>query len=185
MSFPMIDVSSLQHPDGERIDFGRVRKAGYRAVMIKATEGQNYVNPYLAGDADAAHEAGLHIGFYHFARPSESAAGLQAAKFLRAINTLPRDIGGALDLEVTGWMSWEQLKVWGQTFLAVIAKEIDTTVLYSDQYFLNRLDGAPWGHKLWLAQWTNQSLPSCWAWQRGQTTVPGIAGSVDFGVYYG
>ena len=59
-----IDISRYQgNPD-----FRRVKAAGIHYVMLKATEGVNYIDPCFKANAAAATAAGMPIGVYHFLR---------------------------------------------------------------------------------------------------------------------
>lgn len=180
----MIDVSAYQHPNGEPINWHEVAGAGIRAVMIKATEGLGYVNPWVGRDSHGARAAGLHVGFYHFAQPSHSTPAEQAAFCLKHITGLPRDIGVALDDEVTAGMSWVDKSEWDQQFIDNLAG-VANRQLYSNLNFLDNLPGAPWGHLLWLAQY-GVSAPRrhCWAWQYGSGRVPGVPAEVDLNRLY-
>ena len=86
-----IDVASWQHPGDDPIQWNRVRGAGHRFAIIKATEGVTYTNPWFAGDRRGAQQAGLVVGAYHFARPALplSTADDQARFFAKAIGTQP------------------------------------------------------------------------------------------------
>ncbi|WCN82609.1 GH25 family lysozyme [Micromonospora sp. LH3U1] len=63
-----IDVSSNDHNLGP-INWSAVAAEGNKFAYIKATEGNDYLNPYFKGDFAAAKAAGLFVGAYHFARP--------------------------------------------------------------------------------------------------------------------
>lgn len=69
-----IDVSSGQHANGAAINWTDVAAAGYKFVSIKATEGNYYVNPYYASDANSAAAAGMYVAPYAFANPYDSTA---------------------------------------------------------------------------------------------------------------
>lgn len=181
----MLDVSSNNHSLGAKIDYGMVAKAGYGAVMIKCSEGMNYRNPYRAPDGNGFHSVGLHVGYYHFARPSIGSAAEQANFAIEAINGLPRDIGLALDLETTGGLSVANLETWAENFLARVAQNAIGSPLYCNPDYLHLLPKAPFGHKLWLASWTKPPTMPVWAWQTGQSVVPGIEGQTDVGIWYG
>lgn len=185
MGVPMIDLSSNNHHEGHPIDWVTVHAAGYRAVMIKCTEGLTYQNPYRVEDSQKAKAAGLHVGFYHFAVPRVGEAARQADFAIQSIKGLPRDIGLALDLEQSNGLSWSALDTFGENFLANVAKKAIGSPLYCNPDWLAHLDKAPWGHKLWLASWGKQPHNQVWAWQSGQRLVPGIAGMTDVGVFYG
>lgn len=181
----MVDVSSNNHVNDDPINWHSVAGAGYRAVMIKATEGLNYVNPWLARDADGAHTAGLHVGFYHFAMPAVGEADDQAEFVVNAVNGLPRDLGIALDLEVMNGLSWADLSTFGENFLArLVQLGVKYSTLYSNDNFMANLSGAPFGHYLWLAQ-TAQPRQQVWGWQTtSPAAVPGIPGLTDIDTLY-
>ncbi|NCY16106.1 MAG: glycoside hydrolase, partial [Actinobacteria bacterium] len=65
-----VDVASYQHPGGAPIDWVKVRSAGHRYALVKATEGTTYTNPYFNADWTGAAAAGLYRGAYHYARPA-------------------------------------------------------------------------------------------------------------------
>ena len=180
----MIDVSSNNHPTDAQIDWAQVKAAGVGAVMVKATEGESYVNPWLKADADGAHAAGLQVGYYHFARPGQSSGSFQADAALTAIDGLPRQLGLALDLEVTEGFSWPTLAAWAQEFHACAKIVVEHSPLYVNDYFLANLPGAPFDWWLWLAQ-TARPRRQVWAWQEATpVVVPGIAGLTDVGWLY-
>lgn len=175
----MIDISANNHPDDATIDWSKVKADGTDGVMIKATEGVGYVNPWLKADAIGAATAGLRVGYYHFARPASSPPDTQAIAAWRAIEGLPRMLGLALDLEVTEGLGWVTLGAWAQTFHEAARRFVNHSPLYVNDDFLNNLPGAPFGERLWLAQ-TARPRREVWAWQ---TTTPievaGIVGPVD------
>ena len=67
-------------------------------VIIKATEDDDYVNPYMNTQAQQALQSGKRIGFYHFARPSSS-VDAQVEAFVQAVSPY---LGRA-----TLWLDWE------------------------------------------------------------------------------
>ena len=84
-------------------------------VIVKATEDDDYVNPYMVSQANATLGASKRLGFYHFARPGDAAA--QARYFVSAV--------GSLRGKATLWLDWEanavaQGPVWAKTFLDTV-----------------------------------------------------------------
>ena len=84
-------------------------------VIVKATEDDDYVNPYMVSQANATLGASKRLGFYHFARPGDAAA--QARYFVSAV--------GALRAKATLWLDWEANAVaqgpgWAKTFLDTV-----------------------------------------------------------------
>lgn len=86
-----IDVSSYQ----SSADLGALPG---QFVIIKATEDDDYVNPFMHTQAQQALAAGKRIGFYHFARPTSS-VDAQVAAFMDAVSPY---LGRA-----TLWLDWE------------------------------------------------------------------------------
>ena len=84
-------------------------------VIVKATEDDDYVNPYMVSQANATLGAGKRLGFYHFARPGDAAE--QARYFVAAV--------GALRAKATLWLDWEADAVaqgpsWAKAFLDTV-----------------------------------------------------------------
>ena len=84
-------------------------------VIVKATEDDDYVNPYMVSQANATLGASKRLGFYHFARPGDAAA--QARYFVSAV--------GALRAKATLWLDWEDNAVpqgpgWAKVFLDTV-----------------------------------------------------------------
>lgn len=195
--YEMIDVSSNNHNVSETIDWKSVKAAGVSGVMIKATQGTNYTNPYLKGDNgcqsdyEDARSAGLDVGFYHYADTGRWQDELH--HFLVTIKGLSKQLGCALDLENTYGRSWRQVSNWAQSFLAGLQQNVDWAILYNDPSFLaNMSGGAVWGYFLWLADYPstigNLSRPPrrrIWAWQYDAFgRIDGIGGMVDKSVLY-
>lgn len=175
----MIDLSSNNHPQDAPIDWVKVKEAGIEAAMIKATEGVHYVNPWLERDALGAHDHGLLIGYYHFAHPGQYPARHEVNHFWQTVKAMPRSLGLSLDLEETEGRSWRYLSRWGEQFIARIPQKVEQRPLYSNQYFLDNLRGAPWHHGLWLAEPGRRPRRAYWAWQYATGPVAGIVGDVD------
>lgn len=178
---PMVDVSSDNHINDEQIQWARVKHAGYLAVMVKASEGVDYVNPWLKADGEGAAAASLEVGYYHFAHPGDLDPEGEAAHALAAIEGLPRTMGLALDLEVVEGQSWAQLAGFARAFHAAALKVVEHSPLYVNDYFLANLPGAPFGQRLWVAQ-TARPRRQVWAWQATTPVfVNGITVPTDVG----
>lgn len=78
-----VDVSSNNHTDGEPFDFLKVKQAGFDFIYVKATQGNNYLNPYLLGDTRRAYDAGLRVGVYHFYDETAGTPEEQAVWFIQ------------------------------------------------------------------------------------------------------
>ena len=88
-----IDISHWQ----DNPDFARVKAAGVQYVIIKATEGVDYVDPCFTTNIKEAQAAGLPVGVYHLLRATP--IDRQAADFLAAIKPYKITWPAAVDVE--------------------------------------------------------------------------------------
>ena len=183
-----IDVSSHQ----EGIDI-----AGLWAdfVIVKATEDDDYVNPYMGSQAQATLSSGKRLGLYHFARPGNVTDQVQ--HFLSAAKPY---LGRA-----TLWLDWEddapaQGPGWALAWLDAVAAATGTTPgIYMNDSVLGGYDWAAAAarYPLWYADPTHYNttyigyidpaVPSLRFWgqplvhqysQRGR--LAGYGGALDF-----
>ena len=99
----VVDLSHWQAP----VDFAQAKAAGITAVILKATQGINWVDVTFALRFAAATSAGLLVGAYHFLDDSEPAP--QVANFLSvatgcrvlALDAEPNQIGGTVTVART------------------------------------------------------------------------------------
>jgi len=202
-----IDVASFQHPSGAVINWAQVAGAGYKFAFIKATEGSYYVNPYYAGDATGAQNAGLLTAPYAFGIPNYSGGALQADYALDRANyaangrTLPLilDIeydpydqpvssGGDGTNECYG-LSTTQMVAWISAFVTEASRRTgQSPVIYTTADWWNTCTGnsaAFTANPLWVASYASTpTVPTPWAgaWTYWQYTnaakPPGISSSV-------
>ena len=163
-------------------------------VIVKATEDDDYVNPYMVSQANATLGAGKRLGFYHFARPGDAAA--QANYFVTAV--------GSFRSKATLWLDWEANAVaqgpgWAKTFLDTVKSLTGSTPgIYMNG---SALDGYDWSavasqYPLWYAggpdysdygtSYSDPAVPSVSYW--GQPLIhqytedgrlPGYNGTLD------
>jgi lysozyme len=196
----MADLSSVQglaqgidvSKDQGAVAWPSVVAAGYAFTFIKATDGQDYVDPMFAQNWAGAEAAGLLRGAYHFFR-AEDDPGIQAEWFWKTV-------GGTSELPLV--VDVEQTM--GQPASVVISNL--TSFLDSLQQWTGRqpmIYTAPgfWsglgtsgfgGYPLWVAEYgvPEPTLPSGWTfwdfWQHSESgQVPGIQGDVDLNVFSG
>lgn len=171
---PMLDVSANNHPGDHTIQWPRVRAAGFQAVIVKCTEGLDYVNPWLERDAKGAEQAGLLVGYYHFSHPGVSGGADQAAYALRAIKGLPVQLGLADDLELTESRSTRDLQSYAKDFHRTALQTVHHSPLYSPVDLLDTLGAMTWGWRLWVPS-TLRPRFEVWAWQ---TTSPAVVNGI-------
>ncbi|WP_242844525.1 GH25 family lysozyme [Clostridium botulinum] len=80
------------------VNFSAVKSSGCNIVIIKATEGVDYVDPCLNQHYNGAKAQGLNIGFYHFMSEKTSPTQ-QAVDFWNAIKGKQFNIIPTLDIE--------------------------------------------------------------------------------------
>lgn len=154
------DISS----NNNMFDAQRYARAGYRLVAIKATEGDNYVNPDHR--SWSLHAGMNHVGVvhYHFARPDvDSNAELEAQHFLRTALPL---CGGrdylALDLERATPEGWDHDPDWSRQFDAYVAQHSRfDLIIYAPLSLLQSSPDLLVGsdRRVWVPDWT-QSPPA-------------------------
>ncbi len=154
-----IDVSNHQNP--KALDWNKVKQWGAVWAYIKATEGQDYSDPSSFEHAVRAQDAGVTVGYYHFARPDsikttvEDDAKAEAEDFLKALDALPK--GGlppVLDWERDAPnLDKDQMASWALTFLQTLQNAgTKTPVVYTGYYHMQettRLDPAFTNYALW------------------------------------
>ena len=80
------------------VNFKLVRDAGIEVVIIKATEGVNFIDSKLVEHYNGALDVGLNIGFYHFMSEKTSPTQ-QAIDFYSAIKDKKYNVIPVLDIE--------------------------------------------------------------------------------------
>jgi hypothetical protein len=172
------DFADISSNNGSGVDLRAYRAAGYTRIAVKATERDDYTNPYLAQWRDLAHQLGLEVWLYHFARPGIDGT-TEARYFMQQIGGLRPGEVPVIDIEGTGWLGSEaedDLKA----FAAVVGRP---GMCYASESFIG--DEGLWlptGWQWWIAKWgtTPPRLPYA-AWQFTETgSAPGIGvGHVD------
>lgn len=81
------------------INFNSVKNNGIEAIIIKATEGVDYIDPNFETYYSQSRNMGFHIGFYHFMSEKTNPTK-QAEDFYNSINGKEYDIIPVLDIEI-------------------------------------------------------------------------------------
>lgn len=196
-----VDVSDFQ---GD-IAWKKVKAAGTEFAIVKATEGVTFTDPRCtAGRVDAIRDAGLVLGFYHFARPQPGRTPAQEASHF--VHTVER-VGGldgtcllALDIEWVQGLGQKQLRAWARGFCRFVKTQTGITpIIYTGAWFWNPRTGNPASyfgrHPLWLAAYVKDPrpfVPKAWRkkgwtiWQHSDKgRVDGIPHPVDVNVFNG
>lgn len=188
-----IDVSNWSGS----IDWESVADSGIEAVIIQASEGTFYRDPYLQEFYDGARDNGLRIGFYHFFNPGSSPTPTEQARyFVDTISGLRPDIKLVLDLEQTGGLDNYELTLQALEFLREVERlsGLDAAVYTYTNFAQNNLypDIGLEDYPLWIAQ-IDIDAPQAnpvWGdrydgWQYSDTgRVPGIDTNTDLDIFY-
>lgn len=134
------DISSYQ----PHFDARAYRDAGHLLIMIKATEGLTYENPDYAVACHNAHNAGLGVVHYDFARPDQGHSGTaEARRFAEVVlpHTTSRDYL-TCDVERATPTGWQHDPTWYADFDHYIRSASRFhTILYANA---STLAGYPW-----------------------------------------
>lgn len=192
-----VDVAGYQRPGGTPINWRSVAgPGGQQFAFVKATEGQGWTNEFYTEDANAAAEAGLAVGAYHYARPGADPVS-QARHFASVIANGPElSLPPVLDLEVDEGLSPAALAAWTDTFLRELKSAAGVTpMIYTYRYFWTERmanTSAFSNYPLWLAAYQNQpprpvgGWDKISIWQRADNgRIAGISTPVDMNLFNG
>lgn len=182
MQAKVIDISSWQHPTKEPINFEAVSKAGVAGVIIKATQGVSYLNPYFEADYQGALAAGLMVGAYHYASPKGTTAQDEAGAFIAAIANRELDLGVWLDWDDPEPLSGPTAATYIAEFFQAITGRSATEGLYIDANQIQRTNPDLSGLKLWAADTLPDHYPTPWMQQHPAALVSGISGPVSIDI---
>lgn len=194
-----IDVSRWQ---GEP-KWAKVKAAGIRFVIAKATQGNGLVDPQYARNRKRLRAVGIPFSAYHYADPQAGVgdAVAEADHFVSTARLDGRNLLPVLDLERHNDLSAEQLAEWAKAWLARVEQRLGVkAVIYTkSSFWVQHMDDTRWfadnGHQLWIAHWNvaSPSVPAAnwggrgWVlWQHAvQPGLDGIKGKVDRNRYNG
>lgn len=173
MTLKGIDIASYQkNLNCENID------ADF--VIIKATQGTSYVNPYCDMHYQQAKKSGKLLGVYHYARPDTgNTPEAEADYFLRNITGYIGEAILALDLECAGWQKYSE---WSKKWLDRVYEKTGIRPLFyssGDGFanFKSMINAGNYG--VWAASDGN--------WYDGTTVVikQSVYDGLDHDVFYG
>lgn len=76
-----VDVASWQSWM-KQTDFDKLKQAGVKTIIVKATEGTTYTNPYMKSSLKMARQAGLNVAIYHYSQYRSQEGARAEAKYL-------------------------------------------------------------------------------------------------------
>lgn len=143
----------------KNVNFTEAKQDGISAVILKATEGLDWVDPKYAERKIAAEKENMLWGAYHFGTGSSNGTN-QAKHFLRTAFTNNAVIRAILDIEINSrgkYMSVEQ----AEDFVRHVQEKTGRLpLIYGSAYFLEKyntplLTSCP----LWIASYTKKKEP--------------------------
>jgi lysozyme len=187
-----IDVSRYQSTIAwEAVKEMKVKNIQLGFAFMKATEGNDLVDPFFKRNWKKAKSAGLTRGAYHFFNPKKDGKA-QAQNFFEHVKLESGDLPPVLDIEKAFGMSEAKLQVeikkWLDAMEAAYGVKpiIYTYVTFYEKYLKGNFDDYP----LWIAHYyqaDNPRISRHWHfWQHSEEgRVNGIIAKVDFNVFNG
>ncbi|MEU5209852.1 lysozyme [Streptomyces sp. NPDC020742] len=183
-----VDVSS----HNKKVGWSALRRSGVRFAYVKATEGNNYTNPYFAQQYRGSYSSGMIHGAYHFALPDNSSGSTQARYFADHGGDWSRDgrtLPGALDMEYNPYgatcygKSAKGMVNWIEDFVETYREETGRdAVIYTSTNWWKRCTGnsGRFGrtNPLWIPRYGSSvgALPAGWRfhsiWQHTSSGHP-------------
>ncbi len=187
---PGVDVSRWQGS----VNWQKVGAAGCRFAFIRATIGDDYVDPLFYTNWSGAREAGLLTSAYHVVSPEKSAEA-QIAHFFAVLGDRVPDLPLVIDVERKDGMSAADITDCLRECLSLVRDgDGRRPIIYTARWCWNQytLPDADWrDHDLWVASYTSEPvLPRDWEtwrfWQYSESgEVKGIAASADLNWFAG
>lgn len=187
-----VDVSHLQ----PGIDWLQVKKAGISFAYIKATEGEDFVDPDFARNWRGAAAAGVARGAYQFYNFCKGGAE-QADRFIQTVPPDPGALPPVIDLEQSRSCAKMPARAAFQKDLAEFVRRIKAAYGRAPMLYVNYaiyddyIKGGSVLYRLWITDAVHKapqiSDNAPWTmWQYGyRGKVPGIPGVVDVDVFNG
>ena len=183
-----IDVS---HYQGD-IDWQKVSSQKLQFVFIKATQGNQYVDPHYQQNWQQSAQYDLLRGIYHYLDPSIDAVA-QAKHFVNISKGQFGDFPPVIDIEAFENEKASKVINVLQEFIMYIEQHVSCKpIIYTSHGFWDQLNNHQFGdYPLWLADYASKpQLPNGWQqwtfWQfESNANIPGIPNQVDKNKYNG
>ncbi|EMI9090678.1 N-acetylmuramoyl-L-alanine amidase [Bacillus cereus] len=162
-----IDVS---HWEGS-IDWNAVKASGIQAAYAKAKEGVNYIDPTFVQNVQAAKNANVLIGAYHFAHPEQNDAISEAKYFVSILQSNQTDLIPVLDLESptdpsNSNLTGTAISNWARSFIDYVKQAtgknvmLYTGVWYINEFGISGLSDIP----LWISRYSSTPPADAGGW---------------------
>ncbi|MFT8610274.1 MAG: GH25 family lysozyme [Liquorilactobacillus nagelii] len=171
----MVDVSS-HNAYVSVADYQQMKTQGVKAVVVKATEGTTYKNPYAKEQTQNAEKAGLSVNFYHFSHfTSVNDAQAEANYFADYVQTITSDRHVVMvndeESATSTWYTFAQNNLFNSAFTKQLNQRgYYSTDVYSSASWFNYRFSTDNANKGWVAAYpnvptgTNYSTRNSWQW---------------------
>jgi len=148
-----IDVS---HHNGV-VDWKKVAGDGYKFVYLKLTEGKSYVDKTTYNNYIAAKNAGLRVGFYHYAHVNNDPLA-EVNFFLQKLADMKADLPHCLDLEESKGKTKAQITAFALKWMEYLQQKTGITpLLYTGYSFMGNFSNTMAKYPLWVARYAGGS----------------------------
>jgi lysozyme len=187
-----IDVSRYQQFIGwDEVKKMNVENISMNFAFIKATEGENYLDPFFKRNWNKAQENKMTRGAYHFFLPDKDAVK-QARFFIATVKLQKGDLPPVLDIEKLNRTKPAALKTSIKTWLQMIEDHFHVKpIIYTNADFYKKYLGSDFDeYPLWVAHYYEPHRPRIFRswnfWQHSDKgNINGINHKVDFNVFNG
>lgn len=188
--YPIVGIDISKH--NGTVDFKQLEADSLSFVFIKATEGNDYIDPNFEQNYSLAKQTNLRVGAYHYFRMAKNGT-VQAYNFLKAVKGKDIDLPLVIDVEE-----------WGNDILVDRDETVNRLIKmiecieannYKVMIYTNKDGYKKFIHDslsdkmLWICTFKQPGKVTSYNWTMLQYShwgeVPGIDGEVDLDVYNG
>jgi lysozyme len=191
--YPITGIDVSRHSG--IIDWNKIRNQKVNFVYIKATEGEDYLDPNYVTNITAAHKSNLKVGEYHFFRFNKPGK-TQAINFLFHTRNFTGKLTPVLDVEEWGNMpvikSETEIRKEIDDFLTTVENALGCKmIIYTNVNSYNRfIKGHFIDNPIWICSFNKyRILPDNRKWLFWQHAhngkIAGIKGFVDLSTFNG
>jgi len=191
--YPITGIDISKHTG--KIDWVKIKNQNINFVYIKATEGQDYIDPNYKSNLSQALKSEIKVGIYHFFRFNKSGKS-QALNFLTHCKSDSFNLTPVLDIELWGnlpfYKSDLEIRKEINEFLITAESAFGCKmIIYSNRDSYNRFIKGEFLHNpIWLCTFNkNPQLPDSRKWLFWQHAhngkLAGINGYADMNTFNG
>jgi len=191
--YPITGIDVSRHSG--IIDWKKIKRQNINFVYVKATEGEDYIDPNYRANITAANKWNLRVGEYHFFRFNKPGK-TQAANFLLNTKNFSKKLTPVVDVEEWGNMpivksEKEIRKEIGDFLKTVEATSGTKMIIYTNINSYNRfIKGQFLENPIWICSFNkDRILPDDRKWLFWQHAhngkLDGIKGFVDMSTFNG